>query len=100
MLSALPRCAGLSDSEIASLEVTGGVRFASDFRRLLRITGRSMRWLFPDGVDNAAEVVQLRQQAAELFAECGWTLGPSDTVLEIFGEGCEAIVLRPARDES
>jgi len=100
LLATLPRCTGLSDSEIDHSEAGSGVHFAADFRRLLRITGRSMGWLFPDGLDNAADVGQLRQQAAELFAEYGWTLGPSDVVLEILGQGCEVMVLRPMRDES
>jgi hypothetical protein len=100
LLTALPRCAGLTPAEIDHCEASTGLHFAADFRRLLRITGNSLGWLFPDGLDDAAAIGQFRQQALEMFAENGWTLGPSDVVLEFLGQGCEVIVLRPVSDQS
>jgi len=100
LLAALPRCVRMSDAEIDRWEATAGVRFAADFRRLLRLAGGSLGWLFPGGLDHPSQIGELRRDAAELFVESGWALGPSDVVVEFLAQGCGMVFLRPAGDET
>ncbi|QEL15488.1 SMI1/KNR4 family protein [Limnoglobus roseus] len=94
LLEVLPRCAGLTDDEIDGCEAACGVPFAPDFRRLLRAAGGSLGWLFPRGLDHPSQIGRLRAEAAELFAESGWSPGPTDIILFIHEQGCGAALIR------
>ncbi|MBL8798629.1 MAG: SMI1/KNR4 family protein [Planctomycetia bacterium] len=100
LLAALPRCIPLSDAEIDHCEAAGGIPFTSEFRRLLRIAGGSLGWLFPNGLDHPSQVAELRRLAVELFADSGWTLGPIDIVLDFDEQGCGMLFLRADGEQS
>lgn len=100
LLAVLPGFVRLSDAEIDHWEAVNGVSFAADFRRLLRVSGGSLDWLFPDGLTHPRQIADLRRDAAELFAGSGWALGPSDVVVDFQDQGCGMVFLRPTESES
>lgn len=100
LLACLPRCIGLSEGEIDRCETAGGVPFATDFRRLLRIAGGSFEWLFPNGLKSPNQVATLRADAAELSMNTDWHLGPSDIVIEFHDQGYGMVFLRSSGNES
>jgi hypothetical protein len=90
----------LSAADIDRWEAAGCVPFSADFRRLLKIAGGSLGWLFPRGLNHPSQIPELRQEAAELFSECGWKPGPTDVVLEIYDQGGGAVFERVSGQES
>jgi hypothetical protein len=94
LLAVLPGRLGLTDADVARWEAAAGVPFADDFRRLLRLTGGSMRWLFPNGLDHPSDIPTLRREAAELDGT-SWELGPADIVFELLDQGDGFWFLRP-----
>lgn len=100
LLAVLPRCLPLPNAEIDRCEADAGVPFAADFRRLLRLAGGSLGWLFPGGLDHPSQVARLRADAAELSVGTGWSLGPADIVVEFWDQGYGMTFIRGAVAES
>ncbi len=100
LLEVLPRCVGLTDTEIDLVEAADGVPFGADFRRLLRAAGGSLGWLFPKGLSHPSQVAELRREAASEFAGSGWSPGPTDIVLEFYEQGCGAVFVRESGGQS